>query len=152
MVYRHAVEPSLVFVSHSRHDRSATLRLVRRLRAVGLHTWICGPELHSPAWRDTIFPHIERCSMLIVVSSAYADAADGVREEIAYAELLGKPVVRINAGETWLRSLPHRQYKACSIRRMEDDAEFAADRRARGMFPKRRQDHVDEHLALQLQP
>lgn len=152
IVLDHAVDPGLVFVSHSRRDRSSTLRLMRRLRDAGLRTWICGPELHSPAWQDTVFPQIELCGMVVVVSSAHADAADGVRHEIAYAELLGKPVVRLGADETWPRSLPHRQYKARGVRRVNDDAEFAAHRGATRVFPERRQGHVDERLTLQLQP
>ncbi len=152
MVHDHAVDPWLVFVSHSRRDRSFTLRLVRRLRSAGLRPWVCGPELHSPAWRETVFPQIEHCRLVVVVSSVHADAADGVRQEIAYADLLGKPVVRVSADDTWLRSLPQRQYKACSVRGVDDDAQFAAHRSAASMFPERGQGHVDERLTLQLQP
>ncbi|MFC8415387.1 toll/interleukin-1 receptor domain-containing protein [Streptomyces coelicoflavus] len=152
MVHDRAVDPWLVFVSHSRRDRSSTLRLVRRLRSTGLHPWICGPELHSPAWRDTVFPQIEHCRMVVVVSSAHADAADGVRQEIAYAELLGKPVVRVGAHDTGLRSVPQRQHEACCVRGVDDDAQFAAHRSATSVFTERRQGHVDERLTLQLQP
>ncbi len=153
MVLGQAVGPGLVFVSHSRRDRSATLRLVRCLRDAGLRTWICGPELHSPAWRDTIFPQIERCDMVVVVSSAHAAAADGVRQEIAYAELLGRPVHLVDVtAETWPRSLPHRQDEARGVRRVDDDTEFAAHRGATCVFPQRRQRHLDERVTLQLKP
>lgn len=140
-----------VFVSHSRRDRLSALWLVGRLRDAGLRTWICGPELHAPAWRDMVFPQIERCTLAVVVSSVYADAADGVRQEIAYAELLGRRVVRFGADEAWPRSLPHRQCEARGVRRVHDDAQFTADRGAAPVLPERCQSRGDEGLPLQLQ-
>ncbi|MGW8877653.1 toll/interleukin-1 receptor domain-containing protein [Streptomyces mirabilis] len=88
-----AVDPGLIFVSHSRWDRPSAMRLVSRLQDAGLRTWISGPELHCPAWQDTVFPHIDNCAAVVVVASGHAAAADGVIQEIAYAKRLGKPVI-----------------------------------------------------------
>jgi len=87
------MEPGHIFVSYSRWDRARALSLVARLREGRLSTWMCGPEWHCPAWQETVFPRIDDCSALLVVASPHADAADGVRQEIAYAKRLGKPVI-----------------------------------------------------------
>ncbi|MGW6742140.1 toll/interleukin-1 receptor domain-containing protein [Streptomyces sp. NPDC055025] len=91
-----AAPPGLIFISHSRRDRASAMALVSRLREIELDTWISGPELHCPAWQDMIFPHIERCAAVVVLASGHAAGARGVIQEVAYAELLGKPVLSVS--------------------------------------------------------
>jgi hypothetical protein len=101
MLERHAdvvaMNAGRIFLSHSRLDRSSAARLVSGLRTAGMPTWISGPELHCPAWRDAIFPHIADCAAFIVLVSPHAAMADGVRQEINYAKQLRKPIIPLPA-------------------------------------------------------
>lgn len=82
-----------VFVSHSRWDRSEAYRLTAWLRAAGVPVWISGPERHCPTWPDSIFPNIASCSALVVLMSPRSEVAEGVDQELRYAQALGKPIV-----------------------------------------------------------
>ncbi len=90
-----SASPGHVFVSHSRWDRAEASRLVAWLSAAGVRTWISGLEAHCPVWPDSIFPNIANCSAFVVLMSPHSEVADGVDQEVRYAEALGKPVIPV---------------------------------------------------------
>ena len=98
-----------VFISHSRWDRPYAARLVTWLRAWGMPIWISGLERHCPAWQDLILPNVARCSVVVVLMTPRSELAPGVHEEVCYADMIGKPVIRLalddycfHEGRNWL--------------------------------------------------
>jgi hypothetical protein len=90
-----SAEPTSIFVSYSRWDVLHVSRLVARLRTAGISTWVSGPECHCPDWQEWVFPNIFDCAVFLVVMTPRSEVAGGVRQEIDYAESLGKPVMPI---------------------------------------------------------
>jgi hypothetical protein len=84
-----------VFVSYSRWDQPYVGRLAASLSTAGIPSWTSGPGRHSPAWRNEVFPNIADCTAVLVVMTPRSWAADGVAQEIAYAESLQKVVIPI---------------------------------------------------------
>jgi hypothetical protein len=85
-----------VFLSHSRWDRPDASRVVTWLQDSGIPVWISGLERHCPAWRDSILPNIADSSVVVVLMTPRSELADGVREEVFYAGVIGKPVIPLS--------------------------------------------------------
>ena len=92
-----AESPALrVFLSHSHRDKRLARRLVRRLTAHGITTWIDERELRlGAALSASIQAQIEASDVLLVVATEASAASTWVGLEIACAREHGKTIIPV---------------------------------------------------------
>jgi hypothetical protein len=109
---------SHVFVSYSRRDQPYIGRLATWLHNAGIPLWMSGPANHCPAWQESVFPNIANCAALVVVMTPQSRVAQGVAQEVGYAESLGKAVIPVAVDDCYFlekSSWPLERVRSCSM-------------------------------------
>src|SRR5262245_42586890 len=85
-----------VFVSYSRDDHVAVLKLVEDLRSAGVDVWLDQTDIASGRrWDETIEQALSSCNQLIAVLSEASVASQNVMDEVSYAIDEGKTVIPV---------------------------------------------------------
>ncbi|GGJ74779.1 hypothetical protein GCM10010123_00920 [Pilimelia anulata] len=85
-----------VFLSYSRTDLDAALRLAKRLDLRGRHTWLDLRELPAGAqWRREIAAEIENAPLFVFLLTPDSAASPACREELDLAERAGKRIIPV---------------------------------------------------------
>jgi len=85
-----------VFVSYSRDDAGAVLKLVEDLRSAGVDVWLDQTDIPSGRrWDEAIEAALGNCEQLIAVLSEASVTSQNVMDEVSYAIDEGKSVIPV---------------------------------------------------------
>lgn len=85
-----------VFVSYSRDDDAAVLKLVQDLRSAGVNVWLDQTDIPSGRrWDEAIEQALAACEQVIVVLSETSVSSQNVMDEVSYAIDEGKRVIPV---------------------------------------------------------
>ena len=85
-----------LFLSYSRQDLAAMQEVQEALREAGLSVWTdAGLEPGTQGWQDAIAEAVNQAQALVVLLSPAAKASQWVKNELTYAQTLGKRIVPI---------------------------------------------------------
>src|SRR5215218_4326200 len=88
--------PERVFVSYSRDDDAAVLKLVQDLRSAGVNVWLDQTDIPSGRrWDEAIEQALASCGQVIVVLSETSVSSQNVMDEVSYAIDEGKRVIPV---------------------------------------------------------
>ena len=88
--------PEKVFVSYSRDDDAAVLKLVQDLRSGGVNVWLDQTDIPSGRrWDEAIEQALATCDQMIVVLSEASVSSQNVMDEVSYAIDEGKRVIPV---------------------------------------------------------
>ena len=86
---------SMVFVSYSRCNQEVVKQLVADLKAAGVDTWYDQSLTGGQRWWDSILAKIRDCDIFMFALSPESWASEACKSELAYAALLGKPILPV---------------------------------------------------------
>ncbi len=104
-----AAEPQTTFISYSRNDRVFVDRLIRDLQAHGITVWIDkrGLKPGTRNWEQALRDAISQSRAILLVASPDSRQSNYVQDELAIAEMSGRPVIPIwAAGKHWMDCIP----------------------------------------------
>jgi hypothetical protein len=84
---------SHVFVSYSRSDDDYVNTLIDILRRAGLAVWVDHAIEYGVHWDTVAREKIDSCAAFVLVMTPAAEASYWVREEVARARILSKPIL-----------------------------------------------------------
>lgn len=113
-----------IFISYSHTDSVEVARkLADALREAGVSAWIDQEIPLGQNWSEALEQAIEQASAFLVVLSPGARSSRWVKEEIAHAQKLGKPILAVatspqTADISWL---PEQQRRSIRVFQGEGD-------------------------------
>jgi len=84
-----------VFVSYSRHNLDAVMKLIHDLNAVGVDTWHDQTLTGGQRWWDNILANIRECDIFIFALSPESWESEACKSELGYVVQLGKPILPV---------------------------------------------------------
>ncbi|MDX2162251.1 MAG: TIR domain-containing protein [bacterium] len=98
-----------VFISYARTDMEYLERLRRDFQAADIGVWIdhMGLQVGTPDWEDAIRAALREADAVVLIASPHSRDSDFVRDEIAIATNLDKPIFPVWVhGEHWHDAIP----------------------------------------------
>lgn len=97
-----------IFLSHSHRDASIVEVFRETLQASGLRVWIDDTHLRpgTDVWQQEIERAMVQAACCVVILTPNAKDSEWVRHEIAYAKMLGLPVIAVHASGDPLDAIP----------------------------------------------
>jgi serine/threonine kinase PknH len=95
-----------IFVTYAREDRAAVESLVDDLAALGHDVWFDKKLLGGQDWWDEILARIRSCDLYLFALSTRAVGSQPCQAELAYANVLRRPLLPVRVGSVSSNVLP----------------------------------------------
>ena len=90
--------PRRLFISYARRDATAVNDLHRDLARASHHVWFDQKLEGGRRWWDEVLEQIRTCELFVFVLSPESLKSKACRAELAYAAVLGRPILPVLAG------------------------------------------------------
>ena len=95
-----------VFLSYTQADQIFAVQLAEDLRFMGVPIWLDTVDMPDDSdWHEAVTAALERCGLMLVVTSPAAQSADNVQTEIRHFMSAGKIVLPVQLRTSSLQSL-----------------------------------------------
>jgi hypothetical protein len=95
-----------VFLSYAQADQVFAVQLAEDLRFMGVPIWLDTVDMPNDSdWNEAVTAALERCGLMLVVTSPLAESAYNVQNEIRQFTAVGKIVVPVQRRPSSLQSI-----------------------------------------------